>query len=78
MKGELIEVEHPREFIARTRVMTHTYRDIAEVESTNCMLLQALPDVNDEGEMYSRSCQITKHAIQTIVFFGDVYRGCNK
>ncbi|HHC7102354.1 TPA: hypothetical protein ACN341_004464 [Vibrio parahaemolyticus] len=68
MKGELIEVEHPREFFARTRVMTQTYRDIAEVEYTNCMLVQALPEVNDEEEMHRRSSQTTKHAIQTIVF----------
>ncbi|GDY24895.1 hypothetical protein AHAT_07850 [Agarivorans sp. Toyoura001] len=68
MKGELIEVEHPRNFFARTQVMTRTYRDIAEVEYTSCMLIEELPDTEDEEEMHSRSSQTTKHAIQTIVF----------
>jgi len=68
VKRELIKVEHPRDFFARTQVMTRTYRDIAEVEYTNCMLIEALPEVDDEEEMHNRSSQTTKHAIQTIVF----------
>lgn len=68
MKGELIEVAHPRDTFARIQVMTWTYRDIAEVEYINHMMIDELPEIDDEEEIYNRSSQKTKHAIKSIVF----------
>ncbi|EHU4917302.1 hypothetical protein KY888_004434 [Vibrio vulnificus] len=69
MKGKPIFVKHPREFFARTDVMTHTYKSIAEEEYMNAVLTKEKfgSDI-DEYERLELECKVKNHAVKAIVF----------
>ncbi|WP_318400392.1 hypothetical protein [Photobacterium leiognathi] len=69
MENKQIFVEHPREFFARTQVMTRSYMCIAESEYSNCILVENADTSNfDDFELAEQSNKATAHALKTIVF----------